>query len=86
MTVRATVWERDGEVVGLAGYYLHGDVAVVFSEAKEGLPKLAVWREAKAFMARLKRPAVCFTEGSGRFLERLGWVKGQGEEYRWQPF
>ncbi len=85
MTVRARVWERDGEILGIAGYHLVGGTAVVFSESKPGLPKAAVWRESLKFMADLKRPAVCFSESAGPFLERLGWIKGEGEEYTWQP-
>lgn len=85
MSVRGVVWETDGEVVGLAGRYLLGGRTVIFSDAKPGLPKLAVWRAAKKFMAEVVGPAVCVTENSGPFLERLGWVKGEGEEYLWQP-
>lgn len=84
VTIRATVWERDGELLGIAGYYMDG-VAVVFSESKPGLPKLAIWREAKAFMAGLNIPAVCITEEGGPFLERLGWIKGEDGDYLWQP-
>lgn len=89
-TIRAKVLERDGEVVGVAGYYVGGPTAVVFSDAKEGIPKIRIWREAVKFMRELNLPALCVaTPGSEAFLQRLGWTFAgldDGKEvYRWQP-
>lgn len=73
-TIRATAYERDGEVLGVVGYYLEAGRAVLFSDVAPDVPKFAIWREAKRYMAELKMPAIC--EGSDRsraFLERLGW-------------
>lgn len=85
MTMRARVWEDETGLLGLAGHHLAEGKIVVFSEMKPDLPELAVWRAAKQFMAGLNLPAVCYTEGSGRFLERLGWNKTDDGEYLWQP-
>lgn len=87
--VRAWVLEREGAVVGIAGYTITGDVPEVFSDSKEQLPSAVIWRESVAMMRRLNFPAICRAEkGSGRFLRRLGWVSlGQdedGEVYGWQ--
>lgn len=89
VSVRAQVMTIDGAVVGVAGYYIANGVAVVFSDAKDGIPKMAIWRAAKAFMADFKLPAICVAEeNSGPFLERLGWVhvgpSEAGEVYQWQ--
>ena len=83
--MRARVLERDGEVVGIAGYYLVGGVAFMFSDNRDDIPKLTIWREAKAMMAEMKLPAICTaTEQSGPFLERLGWVPVGNGVYSWQ--
>lgn len=81
--------EGGGEVVGIAGYFLgHGHV-VVFSDIREGIPKMTIWREARALMSDVKLPAICIAEEtSGPFLERLGWQhvgpSDQGEVYKWR--
>lgn len=82
--------EIDGKVVGLAGYYLMGGHAVMFSDGKEGIPKMTIWRESVAMMQSMKLPAICFShDGSGPFLKRLGWTyvgpSPDGEVYKWQP-
>ena len=89
-TIRANVLDVDGEVLGIAGYYLHGGNAVVFSDNKPDIPKLTIWRQAKALMKSLRLPSVCFaTETSGPFLKRLGWQfveeTDAGDMYKWQP-
>lgn len=86
--LRARALERNGEVLGLAGWYLAAGKAVVFSDMKPGIPKSLIWREARAFMAELRLPAICVaSEGAGPFLERLGWVhvsgSDVGEVYAW---
>lgn len=84
-TIRARVLEIDGEVMGIAGYYLVNGAAFVFSDNKEGIPMIRIWREAKAFMESLNLPAICMAdENSGPFLERLGWQSVDGEFYKWQ--
>lgn len=89
--VRARVLEQDGKPVGLAGYYVEGGKAVMFSDMNDKIPAMTIWRESKAMMARIKIPAVCVAESnSGPFLERLGWVRvghsEHGEVYTWQPY
>tara|TARA_Y100000310_G_scaffold30952_1_gene29368 strand:- start:444 stop:794 length:351 start_codon:yes stop_codon:yes gene_type:complete len=87
-TVRARVLERDGEIVGVAGYWMAGGMAVMFSDARGDIPKLTIWREAKAMMQSMNIPALCIaTEGSEPFLERLGWrylgPSQDGGVYQW---
>lgn len=83
-TLRARVLERDGEVIGIAGYYVLNGHALVFSDNREGIPKMTIWREAVKFMADLKLPAICLaSEDSGAFLKRLGWRHVEGETYQW---
>lgn len=89
-TVRARALEVNGKVVGVAGYYLQSGVAVVFSDNMEEIPKIRIWREAKAIMDSITIPAICFGDDrSGPFLKRLGWhFAGQtdvGDLYKWQP-
>lgn len=73
-TVRARVLEVDDQIVGVAGYWLAGGVAVMFSDIRGDIPNLTIWRESKAMMQSMNIPALCIaTAGSERFLERLGW-------------
>ena len=88
-SVRAHVLLEGGVIVGVAGYHIEAGVAVVFSDLRPGVSKIKVWRAARMFMDRLDIPAVCVSQnGSGRFLERLGWKflgsSGDGEVYAWQ--
>lgn len=91
-TVRAWVIEKDGRPAAIGGYFVKRGWAHVFSEIREPLPKMTIWREAMKHLTALKMPAVCEADpnvpGSGRFLERLGWehagtVDGR-EVYTWQ--
>lgn len=92
---RAWVAELDGKVIGLAGYYLMGGRAFVFSDMDEAMARypVTIMREARRLMAGLRLPALCIAdparETSGRFLERLGWrLVGPGDEgdiYAWTP-
>lgn len=87
-SVRARVLEQDGEILGVAGYYMAGGTAVVFSDMKPGISKMTIWRESVAMMKTIKMPALCHaSDGSGPFLERLGWrpVGPDGEVYEWRP-
>lgn len=88
-TIRAQVWELDGEPAAVAGVYRLGAARVVFSDIRPGVPKMAIWRQAKAFMDDLKAPALCIAEAnSGPFLERLGWAfvgsSEDGDVYQWR--
>lgn len=87
-TIRARVLERDGAVVGVAGYYIINGLAVMFSDSKGDISKMTIWRESKAMMDGMKIPAICVSQdGSGPFLERLGWQyvgpSADGEVYKW---
>ncbi len=92
-TMKAKVAVMDGEPVGLAGYYMVGDAAFVFSTMTDAIKDrpMLIWREAKAFMDALKVPARCVADpnipGSGRFLRRLGWTlagtRDGVEVYEW---
>lgn len=86
-TVRARVVEVDGVVQGIAGYYIAGGIAIMFSDSKE-LPKVTIWRESKKMMESMKLPAICIGSGDSRsFLERLGWAyvgtTDAGEIFQW---
>lgn len=74
-TVRAWTWVCDGDPVAIAGWYMSGTRAVVFSNLVDrGISKVRIWREALGFMRDMDLPALCVaTCGSEAFLERLGW-------------
>lgn len=85
----------DGEIIGLAGYYLQRDYIVVFSDMHERMERypVLIMKTARRIMEHIDKtglPAVCFCKGgrSGVFLRRLGWtqlvVDGEMEAYRWQ--
>lgn len=89
-TIRARVLERDGEVIGIAGYWVDNGVAVVFSDydREAGITPARMWKEAVVYMRNLKMPARCLaTPGSEKFLTRLGWVHTEttesGEMFEW---
>lgn len=92
-TLRAKVALIDGVPVGLAGYYMVGDVAFVVSTMTDAIKDkpMLIWREAKAFMAALKVPAQCVADpdipGAGKFLRRLGWqsvgLRNGTEVFQW---
>lgn len=88
-SARAWVAELDGRVIAVAGYYIDGGAAVVFSDMKDEMYDFPVTivREARAFMARLPVPAACSASprvrGAGRFLRRLGWQHLRGNVFVW---
>ena len=95
--MRAWVAEMDGEILGMAGHYVHGEAVVVFSKMDEKMREfpVTIMRLSKEFMQRLKSsrlPAICLAsqdEGNScAFLERLGWrhagTGDKGEVYTWQ--
>lgn len=91
-SVRAQVWELDGELAAFAGYYMHGTTAVVFSDIKPDLdvPAITIVRQAIAYLSDLPVDAICSAEDerAEMFLERLGWKHAatteEGEIYAWQ--
>lgn len=89
-SIRAWVLEIDGKPVGMAGHHLVGGEFTVFSHVEDGVPKLTIWRQAKAFMSTIKVKCYCrSTDTSGPFLERLGWSRiaddGECGIYRYDP-
>lgn len=82
-TFRAWVLEDDEEIKGVAGYYAMGDMVVVFSDVKEGVPKMTIWRQAKALMESIPGPAICYSNDSKPFLERLGWEDTGDGVFKW---
>lgn len=93
-TCRAWVAVLDGEVVGLAGYYLPGGPPIVFSQITDGLRphRKFIVRIARDFMAMMPSPILAVASRkeptSERFLKWLGfeWVRSDdvGEVYQWQ--
>lgn len=89
-TVWAWVWERDGDVVAVAGWHRAEGVPMVFSDMKPGQPKLAIWRHAVEFTDMIPDGAYCIAqEGAAKFLTALGWSFVQsdpkvGEVYQWR--
>ena len=74
-SVRAWVMECGGTVIGIAGYFMAGERAVMFSDMNAPIPAIAIWRASKALMKAMRVPAICVgDEVSAPFLERLGWV------------
>jgi hypothetical protein len=89
-SVRAWVWELDGEILTVAGWYVTPGVAVVFSDMfLDNAPSLAVFRRARDFLKDVPPPAICEgTRKSRRFLEALGWehmgsVADDVELFKW---
>ena len=86
-TVRAWTLLIEDQPVGVAGWFMYGGVAHVFSDLRPGVPKLTAWRAARQFMALVPPSALCVTRGAGPFLERLGWrycgQHGDDEVYGW---
>jgi hypothetical protein len=89
--IRARVVDDEDGPAMVAGYWIAGQAAVVFSDIREDakVSKLRIFKEARHFMNRLNMKAVCVADpGSGPFLERLGWdftgfTEDKQEVYRW---
>lgn len=58
MTTRALAGENDEGLVGMAGYYLAGDVVAVFTDFREGLDKRDIIRGARAVVNLAKKVGV----------------------------
>lgn len=81
MSAHAWVAEKDGQIIGLAGYYRLPGAALLFSEIRDEMRNypLTIWREAVRLMNRIEGTAICYAAPyeptSKRFLERLGWTR-----------
>lgn len=94
-TAWAWVAEQDGEVIGIAGYYVRDGWVQAFADMDDAMRMWpgTIMREAKKFMARLKSPAACIAspaeKNAAGFLEHLGWrhigTSAEGDVYAWQP-
>ena len=54
MTLRALVAERDGEIVGIGGYYIVGGIAYAFTDQR-GMTRREMVRAAHSFMKFIHR-------------------------------
>lgn len=88
-TLRALVIRVDGEPAGIIGLAQEPDRFRAFSEVRDALcphlTRMPVLRAIKAFMKWVETsrvPVYALSEGTG-LLERLGFVRTQGEEFRW---
>jgi hypothetical protein len=93
---RAWVIERGGRPACVAGYSFEDGYVLMFSDIRDPeAPKTAIWRGARLVIDHVKRaglPLLALADpeiqGSGRFLERLGFILQQstehGDIYQWQ--
>ena len=86
VTIQARVWERENEILAIAGWFSVAGQRFVFSDLKEGtrVAKKTIWREAKAFMADLPACVCACSPGSEKFLLRLGWHPTEDGVFEWQ--
>lgn len=91
-TVYAQVWEVDGRIAAIAGYWMYDGDQVVFSDIVEGVeaPAITIFRQAMAWLQdRITGTALCTAkdERAEKFLSRLGWLhlgpSEYGEVYGW---
>ena len=94
-SVRGYVGIIEGRVVGAAGVYYDGDNLVAFSEMSDEVKsrRKDIVRMTRLVMGMImdkKLPviALCMTDASAKFLEKLGFKKEcdapLGEVYKWQ--
>ncbi len=84
MTTRALAGEIEGNVVGMAGYYLVGNAVAVFTDFKEGLSKRDIIRGARAAVKLAKKVGVDLIAAQGSdndALKHFGF-KPDGEVWR----
>jgi hypothetical protein len=88
-TLRAIIIRVDGVPAGIVGLAKEPDRDRAFSEYTEALcphlKRMPVLRAIKAFMQWVESsrvPVYAISEGTG-LLERLGFVRDHGEEFRW---
>ena len=85
MTTRCLAGIEDGKTVGMAGYYIRENAAVVFTDFKEGLSKRNIVRGARAVVdlaKKLKVDLIAF-EGMGgeKALRHFGF-ESEGKLWR----
>lgn len=80
----------DGELAAIAGIRFERGLFVVFSNIKSDIKvgRTTIFRCAQIVMKMCRSHgsslyAICETDKSGRFLERLGWVKDFQHEGKW---
>jgi hypothetical protein len=92
-TVRAIAGVRDGEVLGVGGYYILGRRVFVFSDIKpEAMKeKKAIVRATKIVLGMVRKsgiPGMAIAddgiEGAEKFLSRIGFEKQPSGVYEWQ--
>jgi N-acetylglutamate synthase-like GNAT family acetyltransferase len=92
-SVRAIAAEKDGEVIGCAGVYLHDGVRIMFSDLGPELrarPKWIIrgWRRLMEMVQASDIPVLAAADedipGAPAFLEHLGFQHVEGRLYRWQ--
>lgn len=91
-TMRATVVEMDGEIVGVIGVVREPTVGRFFCDFQPKLQpyvrSITIMRAVKgsmAFVEQYRGPVVAIAEHAEgcRILHRLGWTHLQGELYGW---
>lgn len=86
-TLRAALAERDGEIVGIGGYYLENGVAVAFTDNRGLTKREAVHcgRKVMAMLRELKVPIVATAGEDGETALRHYGFKPWGCLYRYDP-
>lgn len=92
-TVRAVVAMQDGKMVGVGGYYVDGQRAVIFSDLSEyGMTKKkAIVKATRATLdmvqsAGLVGTAIRQTEESATYLEHFGFIEYTPGVYEWHGY
>lgn len=92
-TVRAVAGVRDGEVLGIGGYYVCGPRVVIFSDIKPeylGMKKSIVkaTRKVLEMVRESGMPAMAVPDdgidGAKFFLDRLGFIEQNHGVYEWR--
>lgn len=75
VTTRAWTLHYAGQMVGVGGYYLLPRTKLVYTDLRDGVPKVVIMRAARALMDRIQPPAMALCERprARRLLTRLGW-------------
>lgn len=82
--IYAVKWAVGEEIVAIAGRSVLNGENVYFSDIKDdvSVPAIRVWKESIKFM-KDAGPGYCITKTSGKFLEKLGWIKMNDGVYKW---
>lgn len=88
-TIKAIAGVKDGEVLGIAGYYIDMGRAVIFSDLKPGAPKKAIVKGTRATLEMIKRAGLVGVayrqdESAASFLEHFGFVEFAPGVYEWR--